>query len=49
MLILKARHACQVSGLPALADDSGLTVDYLQGAPGIYSARYSATGGDAWQ
>lgn len=45
--ILKARHACQVSGLPALADDSGLTVDYLQGAPGIYSARYSATGGDA--
>ena len=45
--ILKARHACQVSGLPSLADDSGLTVDYLQGAPGIYSARYSATGGDA--
>ena len=45
--ILKARHACQVSGLPALADDSGLTVDYLQGAPGIYSARYSASGGDA--
>lgn len=44
--ILKARNACQVSGLPALADDSGLTVDYLQGAPGIYSARYSATGGD---
>lgn len=45
--ILKARHACQVSGLPALADDSGLTVDYLQGAPGIHSARYSATGKDA--
>ena len=45
--ILKARNACQVSGLPALADGSGLTVDYLQGAPGIYSARYSATGGDA--
>ncbi len=45
--ILKARNACQVSGLPALADDSGLTVDYLQGAPGIYSARYSATDGDA--
>lgn len=45
--ILKARNACKVSGLPALADDSGLTVDYLKGAPGIYSARYSATGGDA--
>src|SRR5690554_5386081 len=45
--ILKARHACQVSGLPALADDSGLTVDYLQGAPGIHSARYSASGKDA--
>ncbi len=45
--ILKARNACQVSGLPALADDSGLTVDYLQGATGIYSARYSATDGDA--
>lgn len=45
--ILKARNACKVSGLPALADDSGLTVDYLNGAPGIYSARYSATGGDS--
>lgn len=45
--ILKARHACVVSGLPALADDSGLAVDYLGGAPGIYSARYSDSGGDA--
>lgn len=45
--LLKARNACRISGLPALADDSGLTVDYLKGAPGIYSARYSPTGGDA--
>ncbi len=44
--ILKARYACLVSGLPALADDSGLTVDYLVGAPGIHSARYSDSGGD---
>ena len=39
--ILKARHAAQVTGLPAIADDSGLAVDFLGGAPGIYSARYS--------
>lgn len=45
--ILKARHAAKVSGLPALADDSGLAVDYLGGAPGIHSARYSGTGDDA--
>lgn len=45
--ILKARHACEVTGLPALADDSGLEVDALQGAPGIYSSRYSGQGDDA--
>ena len=39
--ILKARHAAQITGLPAIADDSGLAVDFLGGAPGIYSARYS--------
>lgn len=38
---LKALHACAVSGLPAIADDSGLEVDALDGAPGIFSARYS--------
>ncbi|UVE18104.1 RdgB/HAM1 family non-canonical purine NTP pyrophosphatase [Pseudomonas sp. LS44] len=45
--ILKARHAAKVSGLPALADDSGLAVDFLGGAPGIYSARYADGQGDA--
>ncbi|MDV7106298.1 XTP/dITP diphosphatase [Vibrio sp. TH_r3] len=39
--IIKARHAAKETGLPAIADDSGLEVDYLLGAPGIYSARYS--------
>lgn len=39
--LLKARNAAKLSGLPALADDSGLVVPYLQGAPGIYSARYA--------
>lgn len=42
--ILKARHAAEQSGLPAIADDSGLEVDHLQGAPGIYSARYAGIG-----
>jgi len=42
--ILKARNAAQHSGLPAIADDSGLEVDALNGAPGIYSARYAGTG-----
>ncbi|MND98738.1 dITP/XTP pyrophosphatase [compost metagenome] len=45
--ILKARHAARVSGLPALADDSGLAVDALGGAPGIRSARYADGLGDA--
>lgn len=39
--LLKARHAAQLSGLPAIADDSGLEVDALHGAPGVYSARYA--------
>ena len=42
--ILKARHAAAESGLPAIADDSGLEVDALMGAPGIYSARYAGPG-----
>lgn len=42
--ILKARFAARTSGLPAIADDSGLEVDGLRGAPGIYSARYAGQG-----
>lgn len=44
--LLKARHAARVSGLPAVADDSGLEVDALQGAPGVYSARYAGEPSD---
>ncbi|REL27809.1 RdgB/HAM1 family non-canonical purine NTP pyrophosphatase [Thalassotalea euphylliae] len=40
--IIKARHAAKITGLPAIADDSGLAVDALGGAPGVYSARYSS-------
>ncbi len=39
--IIKARHAAKITGLPAIADDSGLAVDFLNGAPGIYSSRYA--------
>lgn len=42
--LIKARNAALESGLPAIADDSGLVVDSLDGAPGIYSARYAGTG-----
>jgi XTP/dITP diphosphohydrolase len=42
--ILKARNAAQHSGLPAIADDSGIEVDALHGAPGIHSARYAGPG-----
>ena len=45
--ILKARHAARATGLPALGDDSGLCVDALRGAPGLYSARYSGVHGDS--
>lgn len=44
--IIKARHAAKLSGLPAIADDSGIAVDALGGAPGIYSARFAGAHGD---
>jgi XTP/dITP diphosphohydrolase len=42
--LLKAQHAAAASGLPALADDSGIEVDALNGAPGVYSSRYAGEG-----
>ncbi|MFN2308266.1 MAG: RdgB/HAM1 family non-canonical purine NTP pyrophosphatase [Gammaproteobacteria bacterium] len=44
--LIKARHAAALTGLPAIADDSGIEVDALDGAPGIYSARYAGAGAD---
>ena len=44
--IIKARLASKVTGLPSIADDSGLSVEYLDGQPGIYSARFSGPGSD---
>lgn len=44
--LIKARHASRMTGLPALADDSGLCVDVLEGAPGLYSARYAGMHGN---
>jgi len=44
--LIKARHATQLTGLPALGDDSGLVVDALNGAPGIFSSRFAGDGAD---
>ncbi|WP_419851811.1 RdgB/HAM1 family non-canonical purine NTP pyrophosphatase [Actinobacillus pleuropneumoniae] len=44
--LLKARYASKMTGLPAIADDSGLAVDALGGAPGLYSARYAGEDGN---
>ncbi len=44
--LLKAKSGCMESGMPCVADDSGLAVDYLVGAPGVYSARFAGSHGD---
>lgn len=44
--LIKARHASRITGLPAIADDSGIEIDALNGAPGIYSARFAGEPGD---
>lgn len=44
--LIKARYAAKMTGLPAIADDSGLSVEALGGAPGLYSARYAGVDGD---
>lgn len=44
--LLKAESGCKESGMPCIADDSGLAVDYLDGAPGVYSARYAGEHGN---
>ena len=44
--LIKAKHAADITGLPAIADDSGLSIDALEGAPGVYSARYAGAHGD---
>lgn len=44
--LLKAQSGCRESGMPCVADDSGLAVDYLVGAPGVYSARFAGNHGD---
>lgn len=44
--LLKAQSGCRETGMPCVADDSGLAVDYLAGAPGVYSARFSGVHGD---